>query len=154
MNSAPTWKSEVPNSGLRQPVPDGKTCKDSDKGQGGGKFFYLCTYFSYECSLKMFTCYAFLANRLIIFVVLMKFGIDDWESESRSVVSSSATPWTVTRQAPLSMGFSRQEYWSGLPFPPPGDLPNPGIKPMTPVSPALAGRFFTTSAAWEDPVDN
>ena len=40
-----------------------------------------------------------------------------------------ATPGTVARQAPLSMGFSRQEYWSGLPFPPPGDLPNPGIKP-------------------------
>ena len=50
-----------------------------------------------------------------------------------------ATPWTVAHQAPLSMGFSRQEYWSGLPFPSPGDLPNPGIKP---VSPALAGRFF------------
>ena len=43
-------------------------------------------------------------------------------------------------QAPLSMGFPRQEYWSGLPFPPPGDLPDPGIEP---VSPALAGRFFT-----------
>ena len=43
-----------------------------------------------------------------------------------------------------SMGFPRQEYWSGLPFPPPEDLPDPGIKPMSPVSPALAGRFFTT----------
>ena len=43
-----------------------------------------------------------------------------------------ATPWTVTHQAPLSMGFPRQEYWSGLPFPPPGDLPNPGIKPGSP----------------------
>ena len=51
-----------------------------------------------------------------------------------------ATPWTVARQAPLSMGFSRQEYWSGLPFPPPGDLPNPGIEPT---SPALQ-RVFTT----------
>ena len=51
------------------------------------------------------------------------------------------TPWTVARQAPLSVGFSRQEYWSGLPFPPPGDLPDPGIEP---VSPALAGRFSTT----------
>ena len=49
--------------------------------------------------------------------------------------------WTVARQAPLSMGFPRQEYWSGLPFPSPGDLPDPGIKSM---SPALAGRFFTT----------
>ena len=43
-----------------------------------------------------------------------------------------ATPWTVARQAPLSMGFSRQEYWSGVPFPPPGDLPDPGIKPRSP----------------------
>ena len=42
------------------------------------------------------------------------------------------TPWTVAHQAPLSMGFSRQEYWSGLPFPSPGDLPNPGIKPGSP----------------------
>ena len=51
-----------------------------------------------------------------------------------------ATPWTVAQQAPLSMGFSRQEYWSRLPFPSPGDLPDPGIKPA---SPALAGVFFT-----------
>ena len=49
--------------------------------------------------------------------------------------------WTVAHQAPLSMGFSRQENWSGLPFPSPGDLPDPGIEP---VSPALAGGFFTT----------
>ena len=55
-----------------------------------------------------------------------------------------AIPWTVARQAPLSMGFSRQEYWSGLPFPPPEDLPDPGIEPVSPVSPALARRFFTT----------
>ena len=54
-----------------------------------------------------------------------------------------ATPWTVAFQAPLSMGFFRQEYWSGLPFPSPGDLPDPGIKPVFLVSPALAGRFFT-----------
>ena len=48
------------------------------------------------------------------------------------------TPWTVARQTPLSMGFSRQEYWSGLPFPSPGDLPNPGIEPGSPVSQADA----------------
>ena len=51
------------------------------------------------------------------------------------------TPWTVAHQAPLSMGFPRQEYWSGLPFPPPGDLFDPGLKPL---SPALPGGFFTT----------
>ena len=48
-----------------------------------------------------------------------------------------ATPWTVAHQAPLSMRFSRQEYWSGLPCPPPGDLPDPGIEPTSPVAPAL-----------------
>ena len=51
---------------------------------------------------------------------------------SHSVVSNSATPWTVALQAPLSMGFSKQEYWSGLPCLPPGHLPNPGIEPRSP----------------------
>ena len=61
---------------------------------------------------------------------------------SHLVVSDSLlTPWTVAHQAPLSMGFSRQEDWSGLPFPPPGDLPDPGVEP---VSPTLAGGFFST----------
>ena len=62
-----------------------------------------------------------------------------------------ATPWTVAHQAPLSMGFSRQEYLSGLPCSPPGDLPDSGIKPVSLLSPALAGGFFTTSATWEAP---
>ena len=53
------------------------------------------------------------------------------------------TPWTVARQAPLSMEFPRPEYWSGLPFPSPGDLPDPETEPP---SPALAGKFFTTEA--------
>ena len=60
-----------------------------------------------------------------------------------------ATPWTVTLQAPLSMGFTRQEYWSGLPCPPPGDLPNAGIEPASLMLPPLASRFFTTSTPWE-----
>ena len=55
-----------------------------------------------------------------------------------------AIPWTVARQAPLSLGFSGQEYWSGLSFPLPGDLSHPEIKPTSPVRPALGGRFFTT----------
>ena len=66
-----------------------------------------------------------------------------------SCVQLFATPWTVAHKAPLSMGFSRQEYWSGLPCPSPGDLPEPGIKPESLTSPALAGRFFTTSIVWE-----
>ena len=57
--------------------------------------------------------------------------------------------WTVACQAPLSMGFSRQGYWSGLPYPPPGDLLNPGIKSTALMSPALAGCFFITSTTWE-----
>ena len=61
------------------------------------------------------------------------------------------TLWTIARQALLSMGFSRQEYWSGLPCPPPGDLPDLGIEPLSLTSPALAGRFFTTSATCDHP---
>ena len=66
-----------------------------------------------------------------------------------SHVTLFATLWTVVLQGPLSMGFSRQEYWSGLPFPSPGDLPNPGIKPASLMSLALAGRFVSTGATWE-----
>ena len=61
-----------------------------------------------------------------------------------SRVQLCATPETAAHQAPPSLGFSRREHWSGLPFPPPEDLPNPGIKPESPVAPALAGGFFTT----------
>ena len=59
------------------------------------------------------------------------------------------TPWTVAHQAPLSMEFSRQEYWNGLPFPSPGDLPVLWIEPASPMSPALVGMFFITSTTWE-----
>ena len=78
------------------------------------------------------------AKQLVFFLLLF----------DHSVVSdSSVTPWTAAHQAPLSMGFPRHEYWSGLPFPSPGDLTGPGIKPR---SPALAGRFFTvgTQVRW------
>ena len=60
------------------------------------------------------------------------------------------TSWTVDGQTPLSTGLPRQEYWSGSPFPSPGDLPNAGIDPVSLESPPLAGGFFTTSATWED----
>ena len=67
-----------------------------------------------------------------------------------STVQPPATPWTLAHQAPLSMmGLSRQEYWSGLPFTPPGDLPYPGVKSTSPVSPPGALRFFTTRVIWE-----
>ena len=66
-----------------------------------------------------------------------------------SRVQLFAMLWTVAHQASLSIGFSRQGYWNGLPFPPPEDLPNPGIEPVSLMSPALVSVFFTTSATWE-----
>ena len=66
-----------------------------------------------------------------------------------SVMSHSATPQIIAHQAPLSVEFPRQDFWSGLPFPTPGDLPNPGIEPKSLMSLALAGSFFTTSTTWE-----
>ena len=63
--------------------------------------------------------------------------------QSLSHVRLFVTPWTVVHQAPLSMGFSSQEHWSGLPFPSPRDIPDPEIKPAFPV---LAGRFFTIAS--------
>ena len=68
-----------------------------------------------------------------------------------SCVRPFVTLWTIAQQAPLSMGLPRQEYWSGLPCPPPGDLPNPGVKPVSLMSPELAGGFLTTRATWETP---
>ena len=65
--------------------------------------------------------------------------------QSLSRAQLFATPWIIALQAPLSMEFSRQDYWSGLPFPSPGDLPDPGIEPASPVPPSLVGRFFTTA---------
>jgi len=69
-----------------------------------------------------------------------------------SRVRLCVTPWSLALQAPQSMGFSRQEYWNELPFPSPRDLPDPGIKPASLASLALAGRFFTTNATWEAPI--
>ena len=66
-------------------------------------------------------------------------------------MSDFLQPYIIARQAPASMGFSRQEYWSGLPCPPPGDPPDPGIEPTSLIFPALTGGFFTTSATWEAP---
>ena len=65
-------------------------------------------------------------------------------AQSLSCVQLFATPWTVAHQAPLSLGFPRQEYWPGLPFPLPGTLPDPGIESESPLSPASAGGFFIT----------
>ena len=65
-------------------------------------------------------------------------------AQSLSCVRLFETPRAIARQAPPSIGFSRQEYWSGLPFPSPRDHPNPGIEPLSPASPAFTGGLFTT----------
>ena len=72
-------------------------------------------------------------------------------AQSLQLCPTLCDPMDLACQATLSMGFSRQEYWSGLPCPPPGDLPDAGIESGSLVSPALAGGFFTTSATWEAP---
>ena len=74
---------------------------------------------------------------------------DAWVLSRFSCVQLFTILWTVACQASLSMGFSRQEYWSGLPCPPPEDLSSPGIKPVSLMSPASAGGFFTTGTTWE-----
>ena len=73
-------------------------------------------------------------------------------AKSLSRVQFFTTPWTVACQASLSMVFSRQEYWSRFPCPPPEDFPNPGTEPASLTSPALAGGFFTASTTWEAPI--
>ena len=83
-------------------------------------------------------------------VLLENLPFTEWSCCHFSRVHLFATPWTAAHgQVPLSMGFFRQEHWSGLPCPLPGDLLDSGIEPMSLTSPALAGRFFTTSAIWE-----
>ena len=101
-------------------------------------FQFFCLYLlSLICSLYMTPFLAsFIVSKQMFFSALLKYVC------VCSVVSDAfVILWTVAHQAPLSMTFSRQDYWSGLPFPPPGDLPDSRIEP---VSPALAGGFFTT----------
>ena len=94
-----------------------------------------------------------LYNHLILYGPLLLWYDNDGCMLSRlSCVRLCSALWTVDHQSPLSMGYSRQEYQRGLPCPPPGDLPNPGIEPTSPSSPALAGGFFTTRATWEAPI--
>ena len=78
----------------------------------------------------------------IVTVEYMKFNFQ-YQCAYMLSLQLFATLWTVTHQTPLSMRFSWQEYWSGLPCPPPEDIPDPGIKPMSPMSPALQAKFFT-----------
>ena len=125
--------------------------------------FSSVTSFSSHSSLKYFYfcfchyCFVLVSIVPAISLLLLHLLLDIWawnkdtvllssiqwseEVKSLSCVRLFVTPWTVACQAPLSMGFSRQEYWSGLPFPSPGDLPSPGIEPG---SPALEGDALTS----------
>ena len=88
--------------------------------------------------LKCIECCCFIFTRVVSIC-----------AQSLSRVRLFATPWTVALQAPVSTRFPSQAYWSRLPFPAPGDLPDPGTVPASLVSPASAGGFFTTSTSWE-----
>ena len=90
----------------------------------------------------------FIVKQSIFFLSIM-YGA--YCAQMFSCVWLFATAWTIACQVPLSMGFSRQEYWSGLPFPSPGDLPNPGIELTFLMFPASAVGFFTISTTWEAP---
>ena len=96
------------------------------------------------------TCLYFLVNSYRISVCVTLFLVKDF---TQKMLFNSSTPWTVDCQDSLSMEFSRQIKQSGLLFPPPGDLPDPGIEPRSFRSPALEGVFFTTSATWEAPIN-
>ena len=93
--------------------------------------------------------YHFLATGYWHCCPLLDLNLADITHISISRVQLFATPWTVAPQASLSMGIPRQESWSGLPFPTPGDLPDLGIEPTSLEAPALTGEFFTTRATWE-----
>ena len=96
-----------------------------------------------DCSLPGSSVHGILQARVL------EWGAIAFSVSHFSRIQLFATLWTVARQAPLSMGFSRQGYWSMLLCRPPGDLPNPGIESVSLTSPALAGRFFIPRAPWE-----
>ena len=100
----------------------------------------MISWLTKACSLRWVVFISWMCSHSDL--VLFLFSHSVVQSCAKSLQSSnSANPWSVAYQAPLSMGFPRQEYWSALPFPSPGELPDPGIKP---VSHSLAGGFFTT----------
>ena len=110
--------------------------------------FFILFYFFFNCSLcfTIATHFSFIVNlkpnNLLKFFLLTLLTC---LLSCFSHVRLFATPWTESLQAPLSMEFSRQEHWSGLPFPSAGDLPDPGTEPASLASPALAGSFFIIS---------
>ena len=113
---------------------------------GGFKFFLICQWI-----LNNFTINFIDVAYFIFLVCGIHWTPSIWMyvCKMSSVVYNSFRPLTRAHQASLFTEFSRQEYWSGLPFPLPGDPPNPGNESMSLMSPALAGSFFTTSITWE-----
>ena len=103
-----------------------------------------------DCSLPSASVHGILQARILEWVAISFSNAWKWKVKVKSLsrVQLFVTPWTVACQEPLSMGFSRQEYWSGLPCPPPWDVPDPGIEPTSLMSPASSGMFFTTRATW------
>ena len=101
-----------------------------------------CIY--WPCVLPLWSRFSELSPRLQYILCIC--------AKLRQSCPTLCDPVDCAPQAPLSVGFSRQEYWSGLPGPSPGDCPNPGIEPASPVSPALTGGFLTTGATWEAPI--
>ena len=87
-------------------------------------------------------------NSVVCYISVLPSDLHACTLSHFSRVQLFATLWTVANQGPLSMGFTRQENWIGLPCPPPGGLPNPGIEPVSLTSPALVGGSFTTSPTW------
>ena len=106
-------------------------------------------WLTWSYSVGVSDCSSKFVNKLQDIALLKSVSVSACVLCHFSRVRLFATLWIIACQAPLSMGFSRHEYWSGLPCPPPGDLPDPGIRPASLMSPALAGSFFTTSATWE-----
>ena len=137
------------------------TCIVLTCARNSSKHAQISTYLALTWNM----CYHYPHSRLRDKLLMVTQSWEDLRSECRKLLECAVfhlscascfspawlceTPWTVGHQAPLCMGFPKQEYWSGLPCPSPGDLPDPGIKPSSLTSPAFAGRFFTSSTTWE-----
>ena len=99
-----------------------------------------------DCSLPDSSIHGIFQARVLEWGAISFSNAWKWKVKVKSIslVQFLAIPWTAAYQTPLSLGFSRQEYWSGVPLPSPGDLSNPWVEPESPASLALACRFFTT----------
>ena len=121
--------------------------------------FFTCIWWELCSLFSLFQLYFLLLTTIIAvfsrILFIHSFPINYFSKSCCAVLSHFnhvqlfATLWTIALQAPLSKKFSKQEHWSRLPYPPPGDLPDPGIEPVPLMSPAMAGRFFTTRATWD-----